>query len=41
MGPSGSQVDLLMHLWSAAGGLGSSADLGWAVQVSWGWLAID
>ena len=41
MGPSGSQVDLLMHLWSAAGRLGSSADLGWAAQVSWGWLAID
>ena len=30
-----------MHLWSAAGRLGSSADLGWAAQVSWGWLATD
>lgn len=30
MGLTGSQLDLLMHLWSAACLLGSSADLGWA-----------
>ena len=40
MGPSGSQLDLLMHLWSATGWLGSSADLGWACSSVWrvGWL---
>lgn len=36
MGPSGSQLDLLMHLWSATGWLGSSADLGWACSSVWG-----
>lgn len=38
MGLIESQLDLLMHLWSAAGWLGSSANLGWACSNALGWV---
>ena len=35
---SGSQLDLIMHLWSAVGWPGTSAGLSGLAQMSWGWL---